>query len=230
MMFGRWNAMFQLFGSRMVNLNFCLATTRNYTRPFLSPLSFFEVDDTFVGNDTLTNKPNWVKRDPQGVPGQQKRVFSKSLKWWLPQPCQHRLAFVVDAENIVGIPLKRKKWQIALDNFLYVIPEHLNTWVSHEKIKDKRLSLHSFLIANQRPDEKVSSRHLERPTWKITPLIKISFCLNHGSWNRTLGEAKQRVHHFQIHQNVQHLEVEASNFDVDLHLPWRSCPQLPNTQ
>jgi len=35
------------------------ALTRN-SRPFLSPLSFFQVDDAFVGNYTLTNKTNWV--------------------------------------------------------------------------------------------------------------------------------------------------------------------------
>ena len=30
------------------------------SRSFLSPLSFFQEDDAFVGNYTLTNKTNWV--------------------------------------------------------------------------------------------------------------------------------------------------------------------------
>ena len=55
MMLGRWNAMFQLFGSRIVNLIFW-AFTNNY-ESILSPLSFFQIDNTFVGNDTLTNEP-----------------------------------------------------------------------------------------------------------------------------------------------------------------------------
>ena len=78
MMLGRWNAMFQLFGSRIVNLIFW-AFTNNY-ESIQSPLSFFQIDNTFVGNDTLTNEPYWVKRDPQGVPGHQNGVLSKFLK------------------------------------------------------------------------------------------------------------------------------------------------------
>ena len=42
-------------------------STRNYTRLILQPLSFLKVDDAFVGNHALTNKPNWVERDPQRV-------------------------------------------------------------------------------------------------------------------------------------------------------------------
>ena len=33
-----------------------------------SPLGFFQVDYAFVGDDTLTDKPDWVKGNPQRVP------------------------------------------------------------------------------------------------------------------------------------------------------------------
>jgi len=74
------------------------------------PLSFFQVDNAFVGNDTLTDKTNWVERDPQGVP----------------KPCQQSLTFVVDAENIVGVPWKRTNCQIAFDDHTKEYA-HLNT-------------------------------------------------------------------------------------------------------
>lgn len=32
------------------------------------PLGFFQVDYAFVGDDTLTDKPDWVKGNPQRVP------------------------------------------------------------------------------------------------------------------------------------------------------------------
>ena len=54
---------------------FVLALTSKY---FFSPLSFLQVDDAFVGNNALTNKPDWVKRDPQGIPGHQIKVQNSS--------------------------------------------------------------------------------------------------------------------------------------------------------
>ena len=63
--------MFQLLGSRRENLVsngivfFVVAIFHFFPH---SPLGFFQVDYAFVGDDTLTDKPDWVKGNPQRVP------------------------------------------------------------------------------------------------------------------------------------------------------------------
>ena len=63
--------MFQLLGSRRENLVsngivfFVVAIFHFFGH---SPLCFLQVDYAFVGDDTLTDKPDWVEGNPQRVP------------------------------------------------------------------------------------------------------------------------------------------------------------------
>ena len=61
--------MFQLLGRRRENLgsNGVDVVAIFHFFPH-SPLGFFQVDYAFVGDDTLTDKPDWVKGNPQRVP------------------------------------------------------------------------------------------------------------------------------------------------------------------
>ena len=61
--------MFQLLGRRRENLgsNGVDVVAIFHVFPH-SPLGFFQVDYAFVSDDTLTDKPNWVKGNPQRVP------------------------------------------------------------------------------------------------------------------------------------------------------------------
>ena len=53
--------------------------------------------------------------------------------------------------------------------YIKLAPKHFNAWVGHEEIEYKILGLHSFLIANENPEEYVSSRDLRPVKLKTWP-------------------------------------------------------------
>ena len=106
------------------------------------------------------------------------------------------------------------------------IPEHLNTWVSHKKIEDERLWLHSLFVANERPEENISPWHLAGGKWP-------QCCYSSWTWIIAVGteplvRPSRGFNTSRYIRTCNTLEKSQPDFDV-FHLPWRSCPQLPNT-